>query len=59
MSLVATAEACGKNPAEYIADVLIRIQSHPAGQIDELLPQNWMPPDLPDKVPAAQPPAAS
>jgi transposase len=59
MSLVATAEACGKNPAEYIADVLIRIQSHPASQIDELLPQNWLPPDVADKVPIAQSPAVT
>jgi len=28
---------------EYIKDVLIRIQTHPASKIDELLPQNWMP----------------
>jgi transposase len=59
MSLVATAEASGKKPADYIADVLIRIQTHPASRIDELLPQNWLPPDLPDKVPAAQPKTAS
>lgn len=26
---------------EYIKDVLIRIQTHPASKIDELLPQNW------------------
>jgi len=53
MSLVATAEASGKNPAHYIADVLMRIQTHPAKRIDELLPHNWLPPD----VPAAEPPA--
>jgi transposase len=28
---------------EYIKDVLIRIQTHPASKIDELLPQNWKP----------------
>ncbi len=28
---------------EYIKDVLIRIQNHPASKIDELLPQNWCP----------------
>ena len=28
---------------EYIKDVLIRIQTHPASKIDELLPQNWSP----------------
>jgi len=26
---------------EYIKDVLIRIQTHPASKIDEILPQNW------------------
>ena len=28
---------------EYIKDILIRIQTHPASKIDELLPQNWRP----------------
>jgi transposase len=28
-------------PVEYIADVLMRVQSHPASRIDELLPHNW------------------
>ncbi|MCP4601196.1 MAG: IS66 family transposase [Proteobacteria bacterium] len=28
---------------EYIKDILIRIQTHPASKIDELLPQNWSP----------------
>ena len=44
-SLVSTCELNGINPQQYLADVLIRIQSHPASQIDELLPQNWIPPD--------------
>lgn len=43
MSLVLTAEACGKNPQAYLADVLLRIQDHPAARLDELLPQNWKP----------------
>jgi transposase len=43
MSLVLTAELCGKNPQAYLADVLLRIQDHPASRIDELLPQNWVP----------------
>jgi transposase len=34
----------GVNPVEYIADVLMRVQSHPASRIDELLPHNWKPP---------------
>jgi transposase len=43
-SLIATCEANGVNPVEYLADVLIRVQMHPASRIDELLPQNWKPP---------------
>jgi transposase len=42
-TLVATCEANGVNPTAYLADVLIRVQSHPASRIDELLPFNWKP----------------
>ena len=31
------------NPVDYLADVLIRVQTHPASRVDELLPQNWTP----------------
>jgi transposase len=41
-SLIATCEANGVNPVDYLADVLIRVQSHPALRIDELLPHRWM-----------------
>ena len=44
-TLVATCEANGVNPQDYLADVLIRIQTHPQSKIDELLPQNWRPPN--------------
>jgi hypothetical protein len=37
-SLVATCEARRINPFEYLADVLARVQDHPAGDIDALLP---------------------
>ena len=40
-SLVATCQANDVNPEAYIADVLLRIQTHPASELDELLPQNW------------------
>lgn len=40
-SLVATCEANGVNPVDYLTDVLIRVQTHPASRLDELLPQNW------------------
>jgi transposase len=42
-SLIATCEANGVNPVAYLADVLIRVQVHPASRIDELLPHNWRP----------------
>jgi transposase len=43
-SLIATCEANGVNPVEYLADMLLRVQTHPASRIDELLPHNWTPP---------------
>ena len=32
------------NPYEYIRDVLLRVSSHPASRLEELLPQRWAPP---------------
>jgi len=43
-SVVATCRLHGVNPYEYIKDLLIRVQHHPAADIDELLPWNWTPP---------------
>ena len=40
-SLVATCEARGINPFEYLTDVLARVQDHPASDIDALLPGPW------------------
>ena len=40
-SVVATCEARGINPFEYLVDVLPRVQDHPAAQLDELLPGAW------------------
>jgi transposase len=40
-SLVATCEARGINPFEYLADVLARVQDHPITAIDDLLPGAW------------------
>jgi transposase len=42
-SLVATCEANGVNPIDYLRDVMIRISTHPADRIDELLPDRWKP----------------
>jgi len=44
-SLIATCEACGVNPLEYLPDVMSRISSHPASDIDALLPDRWKPDD--------------
>ncbi len=40
-SLVATCEANGINPRDYLADVLLRVQYNPTSRIDELLPGPW------------------
>lgn len=50
-SLVMTAIAHGLNPEDYLADVLIRIQTLPVGQLHELLPQNWKPSSPQPKIP--------
>lgn len=40
-SLVASCEAAGVSPLDYITDVLVRIQTHPRDDIDALLPHKW------------------
>lgn len=40
-TIVATCVANDVNPQDYIADVLIRMQTHPASQLDDILPMNW------------------
>lgn len=40
-TLVATCDARGINPFEYLADVIQRVQDHPAARLDELLPGAW------------------
>lgn len=44
-SLVASCEANGVNPEAYLADVLLRVQTHPAERIEELLPHRWKAPE--------------
>jgi transposase len=53
-SIVATCRIHGVNPYEYVKDVLIRIQSHPASGIDELMPWNWKPPPKPGPADPSQ-----
>jgi len=48
-TLVACCVNAKINPQEYLADVIIRIQTHPQSKIDELLPHNWKPPPPPDE----------
>jgi transposase len=40
-SLIATCERHDLNPEVYLADVLIRLQDHPADRVAELLPHRW------------------
>lgn len=40
-ALVATCEANNVNPEDYLADVLLRVQTHPQSRIGELLPHEW------------------
>ena len=54
-SLIRTCERHGVNAWEYLRDVLIRISTHPASRIDELLPHLWRPASVPI-APPAQPP---
>ncbi len=44
LTLVHSAQACGKNPRDYLADVLIRLPDYKASRLAELLPQNWQSP---------------
>lgn len=43
MSLVVSCEANDINPQQYLADILLRVQDHPAAKIEDLLPTNWAP----------------
>ena len=43
-SLVATCDANDVDPTAYLKDVLLRVDEHPASQIDDLLLHRWTPP---------------
>jgi len=47
-SLLATCEANGVNPEEYIRDILPRLHTHPNSRLDDLLPHRWQPQVAPD-----------
>ncbi|MCX7946901.1 MAG: IS66 family transposase, partial [Hydrogenophilus sp.] len=40
-SILASCRLNGVDPWEYLADVLIRVSTHPSSRADELLPANW------------------
>ena len=42
-SLLQTCKLHGIDPAEYLHDVLLRINDHKQNKLFELLPQNWKP----------------
>ena len=42
-TLIRTCERHGVNEWAYLKDVLERISTHPASEIDTLLPHNWKP----------------
>lgn len=43
-SLIATCDLHSVDPIEYLKDVLLRVDVHPAAKIDEILPHRWTPP---------------
>jgi transposase len=43
-SLVATCDANDVDPVAYLQDVMLRVDTHPASRIDELLPDRWQEP---------------
>jgi len=58
-SLVASCKLNGHDPFAYFHDVLKKVTTWPAHQIDALLPSHWTPPKLPPKEAAIlQEPAA-
>jgi transposase len=40
-SLAESCRLAGVDPIDYFADVLVRVSSHPASRVDDLLPENW------------------
>ena len=53
-SIIATCRLHGVNSYEYMKDLIIRVQHHPARDLDELLPWNWQTPGLAHRAPSRQ-----
>jgi hypothetical protein len=51
-SHIATAKLNGVDPRAWLADILARINDHPAARLRELLPRNWKTPATPDAAAA-------
>jgi len=41
-SLVSSCRLCGIDPFVYLRDVIDRVSTHPASQIEQLIPPNWL-----------------
>ncbi len=41
LTLIESCKLVGVDVLAYLADVLVRVATHPASRIDELLPANW------------------
>jgi transposase len=41
-SLIGTCTRLGVNPYEYLKDVILRVSTHPASRVQELLPRFWL-----------------
>jgi transposase len=41
-TLIESCKAADVDPAEYVADMLVRVTKHPASRIQELVPSQWM-----------------
>jgi hypothetical protein len=41
-SLAESCRLAGVDPVDYFADVLVRVGSHPASRVEDLLPENWV-----------------
>ena len=40
-SILVSCKAAGVEPFAYLADVLVRVCTHPASRVDQLIPRHW------------------
>lgn len=53
-SLIETCKLCGIEPYAYVKDILTRLSTLPASRLHELLPRNWRPPLVDDRIATLQ-----